>query len=84
MRTTGMTPKASPRRFAPDVEVRTLGDTAVKRGQAAVRNGMSAWFRKAPRVHARLIGRMVQGAFVVDHERFTGTPDEMIQAGLLL
>jgi uncharacterized protein (TIGR02246 family) len=46
--------------FAPDVEIRTLGDTAVKRGQAALRNGMLAWFKKAPKVHARLIGRMVQ------------------------
>lgn len=51
------------------------GDTTVKRGQAALRDRMATWFKKAPKVHARLIGRMVQGAFVVDHERVTGTPD---------
>jgi hypothetical protein len=61
--------------FAPDVEIRTLGDSTVKRGQAVLRDRMSAWFKKAPKVHARLIGRLVQGAFVVDHERVTGTPD---------
>lgn len=67
--------------FAPDAEVRTLGDTAVKRGRAVLRADFAEAFRKAPKVQATLLSRMVNGSFVVDHERVTGVPgDKTIEA----
>jgi hypothetical protein len=61
--------------FASDGEVLALGDTVATRGRTAIRNDMVEWFRKAPKVRATLLDRIVHGNYVVDHERVTGLPD---------
>jgi hypothetical protein len=57
------------------VAVHHLGDTAAVQGKAELRRATQEWFARAPEARNEVLNRMVQGPFVVDHERVTGTPD---------
>jgi hypothetical protein len=61
--------------YADSVAVQHLGDTVVAKGKPALRQSTSEWFTRAPKARTQVLGRVVMGPFVVDHERITGTPE---------
>jgi uncharacterized protein (TIGR02246 family) len=64
--------------FAEDAEIfRNIGDTeAAMKGRDAIRAGYGRIFRENPQNKSTLMGRMVQGNFVFDHEWITGRDTE--------
>jgi hypothetical protein len=62
--------------YAPDVEVFTQGVSEPSyRDHADMRETYKKYFEANPNLHAALIHRIVQGRFVIDHERVTGRAD---------
>ena len=61
--------------YADSVAVQNLGDTIAVVGKGALRQSTKEWFARAPQARSQVLGRMVMGPFVVDHERLTGVPD---------
>ncbi len=60
--------------FAEDAEIfRNIGDTEPSmKGRDAIHAGYGRIFRENPQNKSTLLGRMVQGNFVFDHEWITG------------
>lgn len=59
--------------YAPDAEIIELATgVLIAKGTTAIRAFYSARFQANPGLHAEVLHRMVQGAFVVDQERLTG------------
>ena len=64
--------------FAEDAKVfRNIGDTEpTMKGRAEIHVAYGKIFRDNPRNKSTLMGRMVQGNFVLDHELITGRDSE--------
>jgi hypothetical protein len=61
--------------YADDARLYEHPDKLLAAGTAQLRERFAARFQE-PNLHARLLHRIVQGAFVIDHERVTRTfPD---------
>ena len=61
--------------YSPDVEVYEFPDKLMFRGKEKMRQRYAAFFAKAKKLHARLVGRVQRGRFVVDQEDVvTGIP----------
>lgn len=59
--------------YAPDADIIELATgTSIAKGTAAIRAFYAARFQSNPKLHAEILHRVLQGAFVVDHERITG------------
>jgi hypothetical protein len=58
--------------YAPDVEAWMQGGELLFRGVDALRGRYGPYFAANPNLHARLLHRMVQGHFAIDHEHVTG------------
>lgn len=71
--------KAFAAMFAEDVLLyQNLGDsTPAVKGRMALEKRYGDIFSKYPMNHCTLLGRMVQGNFVIDHEWITGREQEM-------
>ena len=54
--------------FAPDVEIYDFPDKLVLRGRDAFRARYGPYFAAAKKLHARLVGRLHLGRFVLDQE----------------
>jgi uncharacterized protein (TIGR02246 family) len=65
--------------FAEDAQIfMTIGDTAASMtGRDEIRKRYGAMFEKNPNNRSTLVGRMVQGNFVFDHEWITGREQEV-------
>ncbi len=65
--------------FAEDAQVfRNIGDTEpAMQGRAAIHATYGKIFRENPQNKSTLLGRMVQGNFVLDHELITGRDSEL-------
>jgi uncharacterized protein (TIGR02246 family) len=65
--------------FADDVKVfQHLGDSLPSlQGRKAIEKRYAEIFAQYPKNHSTLLGRMVQGDFVIDHEWITGREKEM-------
>jgi hypothetical protein len=61
--------------YAEDVEIYGFPDTPWIAGRDAMRESYRRLFDGAPDLHAEITGRIVQGEYVIDHERVTGIPD---------
>jgi hypothetical protein len=62
--------------YAEDVEAFELpAGTRLFAGRAAMRTRYAALFAAHPRLHCRLLTRMLEGAFAIDHEELTGRAD---------
>ena len=63
--------------FADDAEIfRNIGDAEPRmKGRAAIHAGFGKLFRDNPRNKSTLMGRLVQGDHVIDHEWITGRDD---------
>ena len=63
--------------FADDAEIfRNIGDAEPSmKGRAAIHAGYGKLFRDNPRNKSTLMGRLVQGDHVIDHEWITGRDD---------
>jgi hypothetical protein len=64
--------------FAENAEIfRNIGDIEpAMKGRQAIRASYGKLFRDNPQNRSTLVGRMVQGNFVFDHEWITGRDDE--------
>ncbi len=64
--------------FAKDAEIfRTIGDVEPSmKGREAIHATYGRIFRENPSNKSTLLGRMVQGDFVLDHELITGRDEE--------
>ena len=61
--------------YAPDVEVYDFPGKLIFRGRDKMRERYTGFFAKAKKLHARLVGRVSHGRFVVDQEDvITGIP----------
>lgn len=59
--------------YAADAEIVELATGAlIAKGTAAIRAFYAARFQANPKLHADILHRTLQGAFVVDQERLTG------------
>lgn len=59
--------------YAPEAEIVELATgTVLAKGTAAIRAFYAARFQANPGLHAEVLHRTLQGAFVVDQERITG------------
>ncbi len=67
--------------YDPDVEIRDLptGKLLMK-GRSAMRRRYGALFKNTPKLHCRLVSRMVSGAFVTDSELVTGMQKPEVRA----
>ncbi len=65
--------------FAEDAQIfRNVGDAEpAMQGRAAIRASYDKLFRENPQNKSTLIGRMVQGDYVLDHELITGRDTEL-------
>lgn len=60
--------------YSENVEVYDLPGQLLLRGRDKLRQTYTELFRKAPRLHCKLVGRVTRGRFVIDHELVTGIP----------
>ncbi len=61
--------------YAADVELSRLpSGQAFVRSQGELRARYGELFRGSPSLHCRLLARIVNGAFVIDHEEVEGLP----------
>lgn len=59
--------------YAADAEIIELATgTLIAKGTAAIRTFYAARFQANPGLHAEVLHRVLQGAFVLDQERLTG------------
>ncbi|SHK67697.1 amidohydrolase family protein [Rhodothermus profundi] len=64
--------------YAPDVAVYDFPGTLRMQGLEALRARYGRLFEENPRLHARLLGRLTVGAFVIDREQVVGRADGRI------
>lgn len=77
--------------FAEDVVLEDGAGTVISTGRAAMRENYARMFATYPQNRAEILYRIVQGQYVVDHERITGRAPApsfavaiyRIQAGLI-
>lgn len=62
--------------FAPDVEIfdQSTGERTLH-GREAMRERYGPFFANNPGLHCRLLNRIAEGAFAIDHEHVTGLAD---------
>lgn len=61
--------------FSDDVVLADLNGAVSGQGADALRARYAKLFAENPQNHAELLGRMVVGKVVIDHERITRSPD---------
>jgi uncharacterized protein (TIGR02246 family) len=66
--------------YADDVVIVDAAGTELTRGRAQLAEQYGRWFARNPELHVEIVSRIEIGAFVVDAERVTGTPDGETQA----
>ncbi|MDX2218396.1 MAG: nuclear transport factor 2 family protein [Burkholderiales bacterium] len=77
--------------FAEDVVIEDGAGQVVSTGRAVMRENYARMFSTYPQNRAEILHRIVQGAYVVDHERITGRTSEpyfavaiyRVEAGLI-
>ncbi len=61
--------------YSPEIRIYQFPDRLQGSGLEDLRQNYSQLFAHAPELHAAVTNRIVQGNFVIDHERVTGIPD---------
>ncbi len=61
--------------YSPQIRIYNHPDQLLASGLEQLRESYSQLFARAPDLHATVTNRIVQGNFVIDHERVTGIPD---------
>ncbi|RYY55453.1 MAG: steroid delta-isomerase [Chitinophagaceae bacterium] len=59
--------------YADDVEIYTFPDKLDAKGKDKMRE-MYSFLKKSPTLYCKLLNRVVQGNFVIDHEEILGVP----------
>ena len=71
--------------FAEDVLILDLLDGhEILRGMDAFRTRYARAFEDEPEIHAELLGRIVMGSIVIDHESLTSAPDRPAEEALAI
>jgi hypothetical protein len=71
--------------FADDVLILDLLDgSEILRGMAAFRDRYARAFAEDPEIHADLLGRIVMGSLVVDHESLRRAPNRAAEQALVV
>jgi hypothetical protein len=63
--------------YADDVNMYAYPDELIGSGIEGLRRDYEEFFAATPDLHAEITNRIVQGAFVIDHERVTGGGEEL-------
>lgn len=58
--------------YAPDVKIYNFPDKLLMSGREELRQRYGAVFAASPKLHARILNRVVRGNFVIDDEHVTG------------
>jgi len=66
--------------YAEDLVIVDASGEELTRGRSQLREQYGRWFSRNPELHVEIVSRIEIGAFVVDAERVSGTPDDDIQA----
>lgn len=66
--------------YAENLVIVDASGAELTRGRPQLREQYGRWFARNPDLHVEIVSRMEIGAFVVDAERVTGTPDGDMQA----
>jgi hypothetical protein len=66
--------------YAEDLEIVDAAGIELTRGRAQLVEQYGQWFASNPELHAEIVSRIEIGAFVIDAERVSGTPEGDMQA----
>jgi hypothetical protein len=66
--------------YAEDLVIVDAAGTELTRGRAQLIEQYGRWFAANPELHAEIVSRIEIGAFVIDAERVSGTPEGDMQA----
>jgi hypothetical protein len=66
--------------YAEDLVIVDAAGTELTRGRAQLVEQYGRWFARNPELHVEIVSRIEVGAFVIDAEHVTGTPDGDIHA----
>jgi len=61
--------------YGPDIKIYNHPDKLGSSGHDAMRKTYGDMFKNTPKLHCEIVNRIVQGNFVIDHERVTGLPN---------
>lgn len=66
--------------YAEDVVIVDAAGAELTHGRPQLAEQYGRWFARNPELHVEIVSRIEIGAFVIDAERVTGTPDDDINA----
>ena len=66
--------------YAEDLVIVDAGGAELTQGRAQLAEQYGRWFARNPELHVEIVSRIEIGAFVIDAEVVTGTPDGPMQA----
>lgn len=69
--------------YGEDIEGFEHPSNPMFKGLAAMRESYGRMFRETPALHCRIVGRLVLGERVIDHERVTGFGDRVVEAAAI-
>lgn len=61
--------------YGPDIKLYTYPDKLASTGHEEMRKTYGPMFKNTPKLHCEIVNRIVQGNFVIDHERVSGLPN---------
>jgi hypothetical protein len=61
--------------YSPNIKLYTYPDKLNSTGHEEMRKTYGEMFKRVPKLHCEIINRIVQGNFVIDHERVSGLPN---------
>ncbi len=70
--------------YASDVRFYAFPDSLISSGRDALRRDFGQLFTNAPKLHATILTRVVQGNFVIDQELVTGLPNGGTLTGIVI
>ena len=66
--------------YAEDIAIVDAAGAELTRGRTQLAEQYGRWFARNPELHVEVVSRIEIGAFVIDAEQVTGTPDGGTQA----
>ena len=64
--------------YSPDIKLYTFPDKLESSGHAEMRKTYGDLFKRVPKLHCEIVNRIVQGNFVIDHERVSGLSNNRV------
>ena len=64
--------------YSPDIQIFNHPDGLLMTGLDEMETRYKRLFETAPKLHVEIVNRIVQGNFVIDHEKVTGLPNDQV------